>query len=252
MSKMPPTSLLPEHFPLDTLGPVLGLCKVPTGKFTPDAAWIHTYGVYTLTGRGARVGKLELRRTLDVRGGAANHVRYDRSLTGGSQQTAGTIRTRAGDELNQPRQWSFQTRLLDAAGKPLAHTRQSKAGTLADGVVRIKDSAGTTQYKIAGPCAMNWALFDVVQRLDREKTRALSFTLMDHFDQIKPGYVLSYRKTADVAVGKATVRLSAYDQLGRGNVPWVYWVDGHGRLLVVVAGLEAYMLETSEQPPPTT
>ena len=248
MSKMAPTRPLPEHFPIDSLGPLLGRYEPPEGKFAPDAAWIQTYGVYTLAGRklgGSRVGKLEIRRAVGNKGAAALRVQYDRNLTGGFQKTAGTIHTRADDTLNQPRTWSFQTQLLDAAGKPIAHTRQTKTGTVVAGVVQIKDATGTKKHKIPGRCAMNWGLFDVVQRLGREKTKPMSFTLIDHFDQVKPDYTLSYRKTLDVPVGRRKIRLTAYDQIGRGNVPWVYWVDARGRLLLVVAGLEAYMLEDS-------
>ena len=250
MSKMTPTKPLPEHFPLDSLGPLLGKYTPPEGTFVPGAAWTQTYGVYTLAGRkpgGRRIGELELRRTVDGRGGVAIHVHYDRSLTGGAQKTVGTIHTRVDDTLNQPGTWNFQTQLLDAAGKPIARTGQTKTGKIVAGVVQITDAAGTRQHKVPGRCAMNWGLFDAVQRLGGEKTKPLAFTLIDHFDQVKPEYTLSYRKMLDVPVGKRKIRLTAYDQLGRGNVPWVYWVDPRGRLLFVVAGLEAYMLETSRQ-----
>jgi len=252
MSKMTPTQPMPEHFPLDSLGPLLARYKPPGGQFAPAAAWTQTYGVYTLAGRspaggGRRVGRVELKRAVGSKGAAALHVRYDRSLTGGAHRTAGTIHTRADDTLNQPRTWTFQTQLLDAGGKPILHTRQSKTGTFADGVVQIKDAAGTKRHKVPGRCLMNWALFDTVQRLAGEKTEPIAFTLIDHFDQVKGGYTLSCRKTLGVAVGGRTIRLRAYDQLGRGNVPWVYWVDEQGRLLLIVAGLEAYMLEASGQ-----
>ena len=250
MSKMTPTKPLPEHFPLDSLGPLLGRYEPPEGKFATGAAWTQTYGVYTLAGRklgGKRVGKLELRRAVGNKGAVALHVQYGRDLTGGAQKTTGTIHTRADETLNQPRTWSFQTQLLDAAGKPIAHTRQAKSGKFVAGVVQIKDTTTARQHKIPGRCAMNWGLFDAVQRLGREKTGPMSFTLIDHFDQVKPDCTLSYRKTLDVPVGRRKIRLTAYDQLGRGNVPWVYWIDEPGRLMFVVAGLEAYVLETSRQ-----
>lgn len=245
-----PTRSAPPHFPLDTLGPVLAACKVPQGAFAPDATWDQTYGVYTLTGRGTKVGTVKLGRAVGAKGAMRLAIRYNRSLSGGSQRIVGTIHSRTGDLLPAPRQWEFQSEVFDAAGKPVAHTKQAKTGTLAGGVVRIKSPGGVEAHKIAGPCAITWALFSVVQMLPGEKTQLPAFTLIDHYDQIKPDYRISYRKTLDVAVGKKTVRLTAYDQIGRGNVPWVYWVDDNHRLLLVVAGLEAYVLETSRQESP--
>jgi len=50
------------------------------------------------------------------------------------------------------------------------------------------------------------------------------------------------RKTYMAKEGGRDVRLHAYSQVGRGIVPWVYWVDEQGRLLFIVAGLEGYVL----------
>ena len=242
-----PTRPAPPHFPLDTLGPVLAACKVPQGKFAPSAAWEQTYGIYTLTGRGSKVGTVKLNWAVGAKGATRLAVRCDRSLSGGSQRTVGTIYSRTGDLLPAPRRWEFVSEVFDAGGKPVAHTKQAKTGTLADAWVRSKGPGGVVTHKITGTCAINWALFSVVQALPGEKTEAQTFTLIDHYDQIKPDCRISYRKTLDVKIGKETVRLTAYDQVGRGNVPWVYWVDPNGRLLLVVAGLEAYVIETSRQ-----
>jgi hypothetical protein len=95
--------------------------------------------------------------------------------------------------------------------------------------------------------------------------------MLDHLDEPKPNQSLSYRETADVLLsgrhltkrraahldkrqarkparslrGTQPVRLHAFEQLGDGIVPWIYWVDDRGRLLVAVSGLEAYILEST-------
>ena len=109
---------------------------------------------------------------------------------------------------------------------------------------------GRTQRQIPAPgaYAVNWALFEAVGRLPREEFEPLRFTMLDHFDQLKPGQVLSYRETADVSLGGRSVRLHAYDHLGEGIVPWIYWVDDEGRLLFAVSGLEAYLLDSFKTP----
>ena len=54
----------------------------------------------------------------------------------------------------------------------------------------------------------------------------------------------AYRLSADVLLAGQPVRLHAYDHLGEGIVPWIYWVDDRGRLLLAVSGLEAYLLDS--------
>ena len=122
------------------------------------------------------------------------------------------------------------------------------ADVFRDGTIVIQDPHETKALPVAGPYTLNWCLFDAVQRLPREKTQPLGFTLIDHFDEPKADCTLAFRKRMDVAVaGGRTIATYSYDQLGRGNVPWVYWVDDRGRLLFVAAGLEAYALESSKQ-----
>ncbi len=144
--------------------------------------------------------------------------------------------------LPSPKRWELDAKLRDARGQTVPGTKIRKEGSCADGVLTIRDKAATRKTKVPGAWTVNWMLFEAVQRLPREETKPISFTLLDHFDQVKGKQTLAYRKTGDLTLGGKTVRAIAYDQTGRGVLPWVYWVDEAGRLLLVVAGLEAYVL----------
>jgi hypothetical protein len=109
----------------------------------------------------------------------------------------------------------------------------------------IQESCGVKKVAITGDYTLGWALFDAVGRLPAEQAPPLRFTLIDHFDQVKPGHVLSFRTAADVTIRDRTLRLHAFDQVGTGVVPWVWWVDRQGCLLAAVSGLESYLLESS-------
>lgn len=251
MAKQTPTRPPPEHFPLDSLEENLKKFDPPKGNFDPNKPWRQTYGVYSIArigkAGGPRTGRLTLARRAGQDGKVAIDVGCDRQLIGGRHKVAGAIEIRPDSVLSAPASWRFDSRLLDPAGKTIAQTRMTKTGLLKDGEIRITSGKAVRKIKVSGPCTTNWSLFDAVQRLPREKTKPQRFTLIDHFDQIKPGYLLSYRNTIEVSLGGRKLRLVAYDQVGRGNVPWVYWLDGRGRLLFIVAGLEAYVLESSEQ-----
>ena len=239
-----------ERYPLRSLVTTLRTYKPPSGPFDPAGSWDQAWGVCTLAGQtvGARpVGSLTLRRRVSGKD-ATLEVAYDKMLSGGRQKIAATLRGRADDPLATPDGWTFQIDLLDTAGKPVPHTQVRKRAAVEKGTITIRDAAETRRIAVAGPYTVNWCLFDAVQRLPREKTKPLAFTLIDHFDQPKPETTLAYRKPMTVGVaGGLTVATHAYEQFGRGNVPWVYWVDEAGRLLFVVAGLEGYVLRESKQ-----
>jgi hypothetical protein len=240
-----------EKYPLRSLAPVLRKFQPPDGPFDPAGSWEQTYGVYTLAGRAAaarRVGAVRLRRSVGDQQDVALKVEYNKKLTGGSQQVTGELHSRLGSTLSAPVRWSFESKLLDAAGKVIPQTRLRRSAVFRNAAVTITDAKETKTLPIAGAYTVNWSLFDAIQRLRGEKARPLEFTLIDHFDEPKGNQRLSFRKKMDVTVaGGKTLHTVAFDQLGEGNVPWVYWLDERGRLLFIVAGLEAYALESSRQ-----
>jgi len=240
-------SNVPDEFPLNTMGPVLGRFSPPL-SFDPAGPWENTYGVYTLVGAG-RVGSLRLERKVGAGGRVTLDVRYEKGLTDGRQEVVGAMQLGGDAPLSTPVAWTFQTQVFDAEGRRVPYTRLQKSATVGNDAIEIRDSGGIRRLPVRGPYTLNWALFDAVGRLPREKTEPLDFTLIDHFDQLKPNQTLCFRKTTTVTVAGNPLRLHAYDQIGEGIVPWVYWVDDQGRLLFVVSGLEGYLWEPSREPP---
>ena len=247
-------SPLDDQFTLNIVAGHLRGFQPPDRPHDPQADWQLAYGVYTLGGiqnHGGRTGSLTICRKASADRGAVLQVDYQKIVRPDfSQQVAAQIHCR-GDALSTPLHWTFSSQILNPSGQPVEHTALKKTA-VADGR-RIEITDGRTRRSIPAPSAytVNWALFDAVGRLPRKELEPLRFTMLDHFDQLKPGQVLSYRKTADVPLGDRPLRLHAYDHLGRGVVPWIYWVDDQGRLLFAVSGLEAYLLVSFQTSPPT-
>jgi len=237
-----------ETYPLASLLTALRRFEPPKGDFDPAGSWEQTWQVCTLAGRAAAVrpvGRLTLRRGVSGKTARLN-VTYRRNVTGGRQEVTGTLEGPADDPLAAPRRWSFRIRLFDTKGQPIPGTDIARRAAFADGRITVADATETRTLDPAGPYTVNWSLFDAVQRLPGGKTPAHTFTLIDHFDQAKSGTTLAFRREMDVQVaGGRAIATRAYEQLGRGNVPWVYWTDASGRLLWVVAGLEGYVRETA-------
>jgi len=71
--------------------------------------------------------------------------------------------------------------------------------------------------------------------------------LIDHFDEVRLNHVLSKRETTRVSVGNESLKVNIYQQFGEGVLPIEYWVADSGRLLWVVSGIEAYILDAGAE-----
>jgi len=265
-----------DHFTLNTIaGQLLGF-QPPTDPFDPQDDWELAYGIFSLGGsrtravRIGRVGNLRIRRRRDTNDGTVLNIDCEKRASGGyRRQVTAELHCRA-DALATPVRWSFASHTLSSDGELVENTALAKTAAAERGKVEIRDGKSRRTIDVPSAFTVNWALFEAVQRLPRKAFEPLRFTMLDHFDQVKRNQVLSYRKTADVLLGERrvlkhrweqlekgrvrksswaltggqVVRLHAYDQVGAGIVPWVYWVDDQGRLLFVIAGLEAYILDS--------
>jgi len=229
-------------FPLNTVGNVVSLLRPPGEAFDATGDFQATYGVFATSRAATRAGELRLRRSKAPDGCIVLAMRMTRRQPGGcAQRTVARMRCKA-DALATPVEWTFESDLRTPAGKPVPHTRIRKTATAADGEIVIKDGPHVQRLKVASAYTINWALFDAVGRLPRKAFPPIAFDLIDHFDQLKGAQTLSYRASRPVRLAGQPVRLHAYDHLGRGIVPWVYYVNDRGLLVLAVSGLEAYGL----------
>lgn len=258
-----------DLFTLDVLSRHLGGYQVPAGVFDPSGPWTQTYGIYTLARQGGRLGHVRLTReptppaafTLGLEYEKRKSLRY-------VQRISAQMQCRA-DALSTPTAWRFTAVSLDPQGKPTPNTRIEKSAEAEAGEVVFTCHGRATRVPLPGPHTLRWALLDAVQRLPRDPSLARRLTLIDHFDQVKPDQELHYRGTERVHLGAQQVRreqvvqldkgrvyrptlaeeggqavqLHRFTHVGRGVVPWVYWVTDAGRVLFAVSGLEGYVLE---------
>ncbi|MHB8901748.1 MAG: hypothetical protein ACYC6Y_23580 [Thermoguttaceae bacterium] len=268
-------TIVEDDFTLQFVSARLAGFRVPREPFVPNGDWKLDYGVYTFAALnqqavpGGLAGHLTLARTTTDEGGADLVVEYEKSGPGSTHKVSGTIRCTT-DALSTPVRWEYSVRVVDAAGKAFENSRIAKRAQAAGGRVEVSDDCGTRRLPVDGPFTINWALFDAVMRMPRQKAEPVRFTMLDHFDQVKRGQTIAYRKSSVATLGQAQVReqapqhstmpgagptrsvvtagekitLHAFEQLGEGIVPWVYWTDDLGRLLLVVAGLEVYVLDS--------
>ncbi|NOZ22836.1 MAG: hypothetical protein GXP25_17300 [Planctomycetes bacterium] len=269
-------SELKDHFTLNSITHHLMGFEPPAGAFEPTSDWEMAYGVYTLgsvrRGPGHRTGTVRLRRQA-AGDGATLTVNYEKPQAGKTTyRLTAELHCRT-DALSTPTRWTCQSVAVDADGKPVPNTSLKKSAEATEGVIVITDGKRERRIPVGSAYTTNWSLFDAVQRLPRRAFDPIRFTLIDNLDQVKPDHTLSFRTSDEVVLGEKRVRqkkvvelekgrirktrwaktggrpvrLHAYDHLGEGVVPEVYWVDDPGRLLFMVAGLEAYILDTKSR-----
>ncbi len=268
---MAETVLKPEEvFTLDILELFLPGFVPPADPHKPSGDWRLAYGLYSLgavRGIGRRVGDAAVSRqqrgpqefTLDVQCRRPVGPGFTTTL---SAQIEGRT-----TPLPVPTRWSWQSEIVDASGTRVPGSCLERSAALRDGRVEID---GKRSFPVAGPCTVNWLLFEVVGRLPQGESALPEFTLLDDFDRPKPGHVLRYDNRRNVLIGQRTVpqteieelpkgrihksvwghagghpmQLHAWQHTGEGIVPFVYWVDAAGRVLFAVSGLEAYVLDS--------
>ena len=218
----------------------------PAGEFDPAGPWQHTYRLWLVGSpmhryrgfvevqRGARNSDgtvdLEVRRHLLMSQHPALH------------ETTVTLKC-ATDALCTPRSWKLRAETCDIHGKPIAVSRVVESASVKDGAIEVTRGGRRFARRVPTPMTSDVSLFDAVQRLPRDKTRPMRFALLQDMDEVKADQRLSYRERVRFEIGKQALALDCYQQIGRGILPYRYYVDGQGRLLLAISGTRAYILD---------
>lgn len=226
----------------------------PERDFDPNGSWRATYVI--LDNAPARlVPKLR----------AEGHLRLERTAQGENglflldvelmarKQRLGSFRTTIHarcrpDRIGTPEAWKLSTVSLNAKDEPVEATRVEESGRIEDGRILRR---GKRVRNVEAPAAVtaNWSLFEAVQRLGGREIEPVEFTMLEDFDLVKPNQRLSYWGTTEVVLGGKPVRLTGYQQIGDGILPYHYWVDESGRLIFAYGALRGFLFNPAADTP---
>lgn len=211
-----------ERFPLFFAARLLAKFAPPAGPFDPAGAWENSYNIHCLVGNvNVPVGRFTVRRTPAGKG-ARLEIEHVKLLgTDKAHRIAGKMEC-AADELATPARWEYAAHVAGPAGE-LRFTGRPPASP-------------------AGDHTCTWALFDAVQRWPRD-TAPRRFTLLSPDGTVVGERVLRFRESVTAKLGGGDVALNAIEHTGAGALPWIYYTDARGHLLIAISGLEAYILE---------
>lgn len=224
----------------------------PEGDFDADGIWKHPYRLWLVAGGGVIAkpagmhyrGLLEIRRErLPERAGIALRI-YQSIL----QHSPGVHETKVemttdDDALAGPRRWKLTNTVLDPHLKPIPEAGVQQTGEVEKDTVTIAHGQRTTTFEVPVPLTTNWSLFDAIQRMPRRQGPPLEFAMLQQCDLLKTSQQISYRGVGEHTLGGHSVRLHHWQHVGRGILPYSYYTDEPGRLLVAVGGLRAYIFD---------
>jgi len=219
----------------------------PKGKFDPTGNWEHAYRMW-VAGRPWQTyrGFMKLARTKEDGGGVRLNV--SQTVVQGHQcaihECEASI-TCSDDALATPLGWQVSAGLRELKGEDqsryagLRHSAEIECGKMA-----IHRGRRKTVRDVPKTYTANWCLFEAVQRLPTDASAHIEFTLFDELDKWKADHRLTLRGKTAIPFGKEEVPVHCFVQVGRGTLPREYFVDEQRRLLLVICGLEAYILDS--------
>jgi hypothetical protein len=239
---------------LEEYGALSGL-EPPAGEFDPQQTWKHAYRLWMVSSGGLAPrpadmhyrGFLEIDRKPLPDGGIALRVHQSVLQHAPAVHDTTVEMTCAADDLAGPRSWKLTHTVRDGRLQPVPEATVEQTGTLTNGSLRIAFGGTSATRSVELPAARatsNWSLFDAVGRLPRKKMPPLEFAMLHELDQIKESQRITYRGPGEHTLGGNTVMLHAYQHRGRGILPYSYYTDEQGRLLLAIGGLRAYILDS--------
>lgn len=236
-------------YSLDLLSDCLPGIHVPTGPFDPNSNWDCAYTMWnparSKTAKSERLGSLRVRREFT----ADKNIRLQLTQVINMKGANGSGITKAGvtcaaDDLSTPIRWTVESEVNDPQGKPVPYTKSSISGKASAGSIllhREKDS----RIKASKLLTSDWSLLDAVQRLPFD-SRALEFDMLEELELLKPEQRISPGAAAEVELGGRKVTLHSFEQIGRGILPWTYWLDDQHRLIIAVSGRRAFLYNETQ------
>jgi len=243
-TKTIPKKIKKVPYPLNILEHYLKSYVPPKDSFDPDGKWEAKYKMFSMAGgRAGHAGTLIYKRKSLSKNEAFIELVIDKAGVDGYWQKVNAKMKFKTDMLSSPVKWQYEAKVTNPKGELLKKTNIKKSAIKRINKIEFVCNNKSNKIKVSGEIALSWLLFDAVQRMPKEKTGKVKFTLIDHFDQIKRNNTISFRNKIEINVSKEEkLELFVYAQMGEGILPIIYYVDKSGRLLFVVSGIEAYGL----------
>jgi len=145
------------------------------------------------------------------------------------------------NQLASPVQWELTSGFINTNNNTAASLLTREKGIIKENIMRVERDGRIVKRKVAEHLSCDWCLFEAVPRLEFDKKELPTFDMLEGMSLLRQDQHLSYRDVYAQKVGAKTANLCKFDQLGRGILPYEYWLDTKHRLLVVTSMNKAYI-----------
>lgn len=211
----------------------------PPADFRPDGAWTHVYRLWTCHGyRGggnADRGWLRLARTPADGGTFALAVRQSVTQNTRVRHVLEARMTCRADALATLDAWTVASRFFSADGSEAADLALRQEGAWRDGRLARRFEGRSLESAAPAPLTSDWGLLEAVQRLADRPAALGPFDVLEGLTVLRPGHRLVGRGAERADLGGRTAELRRVTRLGAGQLPWDYWLDDRGRLVLAAS-----------------
>jgi len=207
------------------------------GNFKPAGNWVHSYRIWTCHGyresSNENVGFLRIERIGDSGETFVLNIHQEVLQADAIIHIIdGKIKCR-NNQLASPAEWKLSSQFEGPDGKIISALSSHNHGVATESVTST---------------AVDWCLFEAVQRLVFDKQSSLRFDLLEGMFLSKLGHRLIYHGIHPMKMDGRDIPLHCFVQIGSGILPYEYWLDSRHRLLAVTSMNKAYILdEKAEQ-----
>ena len=154
----------------------------------------------------------------------------------------GKVRT-SDNILATPLSWECETKIAPAPdAKAYMDTGHSWKGAFKNGKISYESGTYRTEKVITNKdLSWKWGLINAVQMMD--PGTELHFSALDEMDMVYEHQVARFRKNQVINTGSRKISFRVFDVTGDGIIPTVYWVDDMDRVVFIITGMEAFVLQ---------
>jgi hypothetical protein len=240
-----------RYFGLRKIAPLVESYAFPDGAFDPSGSWNHTYRILTMAySRLASSGTLNIVREPRAGGEVSLGFRIARpAVSGFTHFTHAEMVCRA-DAMATPLRWKTSTKIARSWSETgYLHSEMTKTAQSEGESIVFTCGSAIERVAVSGAATCRYNLIEALQRAVPGSFDPVRFCCMDEFDEPSSGHRLEFRETEPLSIGHETRKLNLFIHTGSGVIPSEYWVDGSGRVLFMISGIEALVLENANGQP---
>ena len=149
----------------------------------------------------------------------------------------------ADDLLASPRHWTLRSTILDGNLALVPQTEINQSGVIHGRTLHLTYAGKSVLGELPEQTTCNWSLWDSIQRLPRAKMPPVKFALFEELDLLKLGHRIDYCGLLEKVINGKRVSWHRFQHVGRGLLPYHYYLDQQGRLLAAIGGERAYIYD---------